>query len=127
MDLTGKWKYEEEYLYGKAKGELLLRQEGNRLSGKIIFTDEMQGEPSYMLQEEISGWVEDKRVKIKAENYDIIYSEQDILYELDSWLGTLVDENTITGRSKDAQGVSGKFTFTRMKDEERIRIKHLQA
>ena len=117
MDLTGKWKYEEDYLYGKAKGELLLKQEGNKLSGKIIFTDEMIGEEPYMLQEEISGTVKENRVKIKAENYDIIYSEQEIFYELDSWQGTLADEDTIIGRSKDTQGVSGKFTFTRMKKD----------
>ena len=43
MDLTGKWRYEENYTYGRTKGELLLKQTGDRLSGKIIFTDEVNG------------------------------------------------------------------------------------
>ena len=51
MDLTGKWKYKEDYGYGVAEGELFLKQEGNDLSGRIIFTDKLEGEEGYMVQE----------------------------------------------------------------------------
>ena len=42
MDLTGKWKYTEDYLHGKAEGELYLRQDGDKLSGRLVFTDHIK-------------------------------------------------------------------------------------
>ena len=36
MELTGKWRYQEEYGYGMTEGELVLTQEGEQLSGRII-------------------------------------------------------------------------------------------
>jgi len=42
MDLTGKWKYKENYGFGIAEGELYLKQEGELLSGKIVFTDKLK-------------------------------------------------------------------------------------
>ena len=110
MDLTGKWKYKEDYGYGVAEGELFLKQEGNDLSGRIIFTDKLEGEEGYMLQEFLVGRLEEHKVKL-----DIIHSEHEIEYELDSWFGILVDADTIVGVSKDGQGIEGKFTFTREK------------
>ena len=116
MDLTGKWKYKEDYGYGVAEGELFLKQEGNDMSGRIIFTDKLEGEEGYMLQEFLVGRLEEHKVKLDAEEFDIIHSEQEIEYELDSWFGILVDADTIVGVSKDGQGIKGKFTFTREKN-----------
>ena len=116
VDLTGKWKYKEDYGYGVAEGELFLKQEGNDLSGRIIFTDKLDGEDGYMLQEFLVGRLEEHKVKLDAEEFDIIHSEHEIEYELDSWFGILVDDDTIIGVSKDGQGIEGKFTFTREKN-----------
>lgn len=51
MDLTGKWRYIENYGYGVAEGELYLKQKGQTLAGRIVFTDKVEGESSYMIQE----------------------------------------------------------------------------
>ena len=66
VDLTGKWKYKEDYGYGVAEGELFLKQEGNDLSGRIIFTDKLDGEDGYMLQEFLVGRLEEHKVKLDA-------------------------------------------------------------
>ena len=50
MDLTGKWRYIENYGYGVAEGELYLKQKGQTLAGRIVFTDKVEGESSYMIQ-----------------------------------------------------------------------------
>ena len=41
MDLTGKWRYIENYGYGVAEGELYLKQKGQMLAGRIVFTDKI--------------------------------------------------------------------------------------
>ena len=116
MDLTGKWKYKEDYGYGVAEGELFLKQEGNDLSGRIIFTDKLEGEEGYMLQEFLVGRLEEHKVKLDAEEFDIIHSEHEIEYELDSWFGILVDADTIVGVSKGWTGNRGKIHIHERKE-----------
>lgn len=114
MDLTGKWKYSENYGHGKTEGELILEQKGSKLRGKIIFTDYLTDEAPYMIQEFVMGKINDIKIELKATDYDIIYSETHIYYELDEWFGLLLDENTISGISEDVQGILGHFKFERI-------------
>ena len=107
MDLTGKWRYIENYGYGVAEGELYLKQKGQMLAGRIVFTDKVEGESSYMIQEFLKGELEGRKVRLEAVEFDIIHSEFPITYQLDHWFGLLVDDNTIKGVSKDGQGVEG--------------------
>lgn len=116
MELTGKWKYREEYGYGMTEGELVLVQEGEQLSGRIIFTDRVDGEEGYMIQEFVRGWVRDRKVKLEAYEYDIIHSEHEVAYELDYWFGILLDDVTIKGISEDDQGVDGYFVFEKIEE-----------
>ena len=88
VDLTGKWKYKEDYGYGVAEGELFLKQEGNDLSGRIIFTDKLEGEEGYMLQEFLVGRLEEHKVKLDAEELSIpnTRSSTSWIVGLVSWL-----------------------------------------
>lgn len=116
MNLTGKWKYVENYVQGEAEGELYLKQEGNTLSGRLVFTDHIKGEKSYMIQEFLTGRIEEQKVYLDAQEYDIIYSEFSVVYELDRWLGILVEETLIKGSSLDDQGVAGHFQFVKVEE-----------
>ncbi|MEG0796124.1 MAG: hypothetical protein RR397_06430 [Odoribacter sp.] len=114
MDLTGKWKYIENYGYGVAEGELYLKQEGVRLSGRIVFSDKLEGEEPYMIQEFLTGSIKERKIRLDATEFDIIHSNFNVTYELDRWFGILVDERTIKGVSVDDQGVEGHFEFEMM-------------
>lgn len=116
MELTGKWMYREEYGYGMTEGELVLTQEGEQLSGRIIFTDRVEDEEEYMIQEFVRGWVRDRKVRLEAYEYDIIHAEHEVNYELDCWFGILLDSGTIKGISEDGQGVEGYFVFEKMEE-----------
>lgn len=113
-DLSGKWKYTEDYGYGLIEGELMLKQEGALLSGRIIFTDCSGPDDEFMIQEFLTGEIEGLKVRIKAVEADVIHSDSPVNYELDSWFGILVDEDTIKGVSQDEQGIEGSFVFERM-------------
>lgn len=114
MELNGKWRYREDYGYGVTEGELVLTQEGDRLSGRIIFTDKVENEEGYMIQEFLTGEIQGLKVRLEAQEFDIIHAEHEITYELDSWFGILVDERTIKGISQDEQGVEGTFVFEKL-------------
>lgn len=117
MDLTGKWKYIENYGYGVAEGELYLRQTGNELTGRIVFSDRLEGENPYMIQEFLRGSLEGRKIRLEATESDIIHADFPIVYELDSWFGLLVDEHTIKGVSVDDQGVEGYFEFEKTAED----------
>jgi len=112
--LSGKWLYEEDYSYGKAKGELFLKQIGKRLIGKIIFLENIDSTNSVMVQEFLEGEINGSRIILQATEYDIIHSDQTIFYELDCWKGVLLNEFTIEGESLDNQGIYGSFTFLKV-------------
>lgn len=117
MDLTGKWRYIENYGYGVAEGELYLKQEGNRLSGRIVFSDKLEGEDAYMIQEFLTGEIDGRKIRLDATEFDIIHAEYKVSYELDSWFGVLVDDMTIKGVSSDDQGVEGYFEFEKVNSD----------
>lgn len=117
MDLTGRWKYREDYGHGTAVGELFLVQREDKLSGRLVFSDTPEGEETYMLQEFLEGGLEaDNKIWLNAVEYDIIYSENDIFYELDSWYGILEGETVIRGMSMDHQWIEGSFEFVKIDD-----------
>lgn len=122
MNLTGKWKYVENYGYGVAEGELFLKQENEKLTGRIVFTDKLEREPAYMIQEFLVGDLEGRKVKLEAKEFDIIHAEFSVNYQLDSWFGILVDDCTIKGVSVDDQGVEGYFQFEKVEDTLRVTI-----
>lgn len=125
MDLTGKWKYIENYGYGVAEGELYLRQTGNELTGRIVFSDRLEGENPYMIQEFLRGSLEGRKIRLEATESDIIHADFPIVYELDSWFGLLVDEHTIKGVSVDDQGVEGYFEFEKTAEDISLEVSGL--
>ena len=112
--LSGKWLYEEDYSYGKAKGELFFKQIGGKLIGKIIFLENVDTSNSVMVQEFLEGKINGSRIVFQAIEYDIIHSKEKIDYELDCWKGVLLNEYTIEGESIDSQGMYGNFTFQKV-------------
>ncbi len=112
--LSGKWLYEEDYSFGKAKGELYLKQIGKRLIGKIIFLENIDSSNSVMVQEFLEGEINGSRIILQATEYDIIHSEETVFYELDCWKGVLLNEFTIEGESLDKQGIYGSFVFQKV-------------
>lgn len=114
INLSGKWKYTEDYGYGLANGELHLTQEGSKVKGKIIFTDSIHEEPSFMIQEFVEGMIIDNKFILDAVAWDIIHSENDIIYELDSWCGDILSDDLIKGKSIDDQGIEGYFEFEKL-------------
>ncbi|MDE5611637.1 MAG: hypothetical protein K2I90_06425, partial [Odoribacter sp.] len=83
-------------------------------SGRIVFTVRLNGEMPYMIQEFLTGKVEEHKVRLEATEFDIIHSDFSVSYELDSWFGILVEDTVIKGASLDEQGVAGNFEFVKM-------------
>ena len=114
INLSGKWKYTEDYGYGIANGELHLSQEGTKVKGRIIFTDKLHEQEPFMIQEFVEGEIIDNKLVLDAFSWDIIHADKEILYELDSWCGEIVSDSYIKGKSMDDRGAEGKFEFSKI-------------
>lgn len=111
IDLKGKWHYTENYGFGLAKGVMHIYQNGDTIEGKIIFTDTVYGETSFMIQESLEGRVEGDKLFLRAVDFDVIHADEELSYELDSWEGDVLSETLIRGISTDEQGIEGEFEF----------------
>ncbi|BDD03177.1 hypothetical protein [Aureibacter tunicatorum] len=115
MNLTGSWKYEEDFYYGKANGKISLTQFNDCLEGTLVFEEQSDGEPSFVAEEKFVGKVlDDKKVQLEGISIDIVKSETDIEYELDIWEGVISTPNLIVGSTFDGNEVEGVFTLSRI-------------
>ena len=109
----------------EVSGRVRIRYDGGRAGsdpggGTVVwqdyFTDRVDDEEGYMIQEFVRGWVRDRKVRLEAYEYDIIHAEHEVYYELDCWFGILLDDRTIKGISEDDQGVEGYFVFEKVEE-----------
>jgi hypothetical protein len=115
MNLSGTWKYSEDFSHGDSEGELVLTQEGKLLSGVLTHSETpIEGIP-YRIEQKMEGVYDnqDKSFIIKASTFTILEAEEEILYELDSFVAQVMNEDLIVGTSEDEQGVLGVFSFKR--------------
>lgn len=111
-DLTGQWRLQEIYDYGRTTGDVNIRQDGNHLSGTMTIEDKMDDGETLIIQEEFSGTVRETTAFLYGERvYGVGRFVDD--YEPDQWIGLIKDSNTIEGNSEDIEGTQGKFFMKR--------------
>jgi len=117
MNLSGTWKYCEDFSHGDSEGELVLTQEGNLLCGVLTHTETPIDGAPYSIEQTMEGVYDnkDKSFILKANTFTILAAEEEILYELDSFVAQVMTEDLIVGTSEDEQGVLGVFSFKRIK------------
>ena len=116
MNLSGTWKYSEDFSHGDSEGELILTQEGKHLSGTLSHLETPIEGILYRIEQKMEGVYdnEDKSFILKASSFTVLEAEEEILYELDSFVAQVMNEDLIVGTSEDEQGVLGVFSFKRI-------------
>jgi hypothetical protein len=113
INITGRWKFQEDFGFGKDSGFAFLKQSGSRIKGILRFTEQIEGEETFIVKQEVSGQVEGNIIHLKSHSCEILFSEEDIIYELDTWIGEITPDGKIIGNSKDSEGTGGAFTMIR--------------
>ncbi|MCG8475156.1 MAG: hypothetical protein MI784_06755 [Cytophagales bacterium] len=113
-ELTGRWKFEENFPKGIAKGILNLEQEGKVLKGTLVMNEYIKEDKPFTIEEELTGKYKKDKIFLKGVSYKILNSVSPIEYELDHWEGRITNENLIIGSSYDGQKVACSFTLERI-------------
>jgi hypothetical protein len=113
IDITGRWNYFEDFGFGKDTGFADLSQKGNRVTGVLQFAEQIEGEETFIVKQKIDGRLNGSKLLIEASSFEILFNEEDIDYELDTWEGDLTSEGKIIGNSVDSKGTTGSFIMER--------------
>jgi hypothetical protein len=116
-DITGRWKFQEDFGFGKDSGYAELSQNGNLINGFLRFTEQIEGEETFVVKQEVSGQIDGSKINLKSHSCEILFSDEDIIYELDTWEGEIMPDGKIVGNSQDSEGTGGAFTMERQSYE----------
>jgi hypothetical protein len=112
-DLTGFWRFREEFDTGEDLGEARLFQRGKNLSGHLVFKEMIPGEPSMFIRTKLTGKIENGKVHLN-ETSVIVLSEGHGDYVPEERTGLLNAMGQIVGSGEDRQGVHGVFVLERI-------------
>ncbi|WP_462319510.1 hypothetical protein [Marinilabilia sp.] len=113
-DLTGFWRFREEFDDGEDFGEARLFQNGKHLTGHIAFKEQAHGEPPFYVRVSIKGKVEGMQISFSETSYIILSGPPETEYELEERTGLINALGQIVGSGEDKQGVHGVFVMDRI-------------
>ena len=113
INITGRWRFEEDFGFGKDSGYADILQNGNRLKGVFKFSEQIYGEETFIVKQEFTGSLTGNKVKLKSHACEILFNMEDIIYELDNWTGEILPNGKIVGVSHDEEGTGGAFVMER--------------
>ena len=114
IDISGRWSFTENFGYGTDSGYADLEQDGTHLTGTLQFAEQIEGEETFIVRQEIYGNISGRIVSLKSKTCEILFNNQDIVYELDTWKGEINDDGKISGNSIDEEGTTGSFIMERI-------------
>lgn len=113
-DLTGFWRFREEFDEGEDLGEARLFQNGKHLKGYIVFKELIHGDPPLFVRVSIKGKVEETQISFSETFAVILSGPEGAEYELEERTGLLNAMGQIVGSGEDKQGVHGVFVMDRI-------------
>ncbi len=106
-DLTGEWELQQTDSVGGLKGTLYIFQRESSLYGGVLLTLSN----GTKVQECFEGSIQESTVHLASVWFKKL---GDGNYNLDTWDGTIKDNQTITGVSTDTWGTNGEFTMRKV-------------
>ena len=109
--ISGRWSFTEDFGFGKDEGFTELTQEGENIKGVFVYTERIEGETPFRVQQEVEGMFKDNKLKVKGTAVEVLDSEIEFEYHLDTWEGILNGNGQIVGHSYDNHESFGVFVM----------------
>ncbi len=114
MNLTGHWRFFEQFEAGFDMGYALLKQDGINVSGSLVYNEYIYEETSFLIRVEVEGEFEEGQLLLRGIGYTILESTEEIEYCLDDRIAEINDPDRIEGHSVDDQNQEGRFVLKRI-------------
>jgi len=112
-DLTGFWRFREEFDGGEDNGEARLFQHGKQLSGYLIFKETIAGDPPLFIRTKLSGKAEKGKVYLKGVKVTVLSGKPDE-YSPQERTGLINAMGQIAGSGGSHLGKRGVFLLERL-------------
>ncbi len=113
-NLTGFWRFHEDFDHGEDIGEARLFQNGKHLSGHIVFKEIIPDELPLFIRVKIKGKIEGPQVIISESSVVVLSGGKNTSYEPEERTGLINAMGQIVGSGEDIQGVNGVFVMERI-------------
>jgi hypothetical protein len=113
-DLTGFWRFHEDFDHGEDIGEARLFQSGKQLSGHIVFKEIIPDELPIFIRVKIEGKVDNTQVTFSESSVVVLSGGENSSYEPEERTGLINAMGQIVGSGEDTQGVTGVFVMDRI-------------
>jgi hypothetical protein len=110
-DISGRWSFNEDFGFGKDEGFAEFTQEGEKLTGVVVYTECIEGETPFRVQQEVEGSFDGSNFSVSGTNVELLDCEKQFEYNLDTWEGILNPNNQIVGHSFDGHECFGVFVM----------------
>lgn len=114
-NIEGRWIFNEDFGYGKDEGFAELNQEGDIIKGVVVYTERIDDEIPFRVQQEVEGTYDGLNLKLEGTSVELLDVEMQFEYHLDTWEGTLNVNNQIVGHSYDDHDCFGVFVMEPIK------------
>jgi hypothetical protein len=114
MDITGTWKYTEDFEYGKSEGQVELIQAGNEVIGIFTFTEEVEDHYKIDVVERVNGTISEGKVLLKSFKVSAKQDGKEIDYLPNTFEVTLVSEYKLVGSAYDSEDICGVFVLEKI-------------
>ncbi|PKQ63764.1 hypothetical protein BZG02_06970 [Labilibaculum filiforme] len=110
-NITGRWTFNEDFGFGKDEGFAEFTQEGEIIKGKVVYTERIDDEIPFRVQQEVEGTFDGVHLTITGTSVELLDVETQFEYHLDTWEGILNANNQIVGHSYDDHDCFGVFVL----------------
>lgn len=113
QNISGKWKFSEEFERGMDIGFAYLIQNDDTISGYLEYRESVDDDDVFVVRQEVSGTINGCKITIKG--IKAFSPEGTVIkdYNLDTLEGTLTHEGKIVGHSYDSEDICGVFVLVK--------------
>ncbi|MEN8116072.1 MAG: hypothetical protein ABFS16_03795 [Bacteroidota bacterium] len=114
MNISGTWKYNEDFGHGKSAGEVKLTQNGTEVTGIFTFTEKVENDYEINVVEKVRGTISEGKVLLESIEVTATQNGCSIDYLPNNFEVHLVSDNKLVGSTNDSEDVCGVFVLERM-------------
>lgn len=108
-NITGRWSFNEDFGFGKDEGFAEFTQNGDKLSGVVVYTERIEEETPFRVEQYVEGCFDGTNFSVTGTKVELLDVEKQFEYNLDTWEGVLNTQNQIVGHSHDGHDCFGVF------------------
>ncbi|MHC1703227.1 MAG: hypothetical protein AB9846_04905 [Tenuifilaceae bacterium] len=113
QDISGKWKFSEEFECGMDNGFAHFTQNGSVITGYLEYVEKIEDQEPFDVIQEVTGEIIGHHLKLQGTTATSKDGSKINDYNLDTLEGTLTHQGKIVGHSFDSEDICGVFVLTR--------------